>query len=185
MYNTHTEIPSGPIKYSRNPTMDLWGFARFQSTGESWHSGVCGVLLLTSTRLDSTLEREEKLGTGYVVSRSYAPASAGDGLLPISNVFIQFLQFASHLGLPGCICTHVAAAHVFQRITKGSPQCPQLTATILLLCLFRHKCYILPSSFPFQSMGISKYLLKVFPLEIKTNQNQFLKFFFVTKISIL
>lgn len=68
MYNTHTEIPSGPIKYSRNPAMDLWGFARFQSTGEIWHLGVCGVLLFTSTRSDSTLEGEEKLGTGYLVS---------------------------------------------------------------------------------------------------------------------
>lgn len=83
------------------------------------------------------------------------------------------------------MCTHVAAAHVFQRMTKGSPQCPQLTATILLLCLFRHKCYTLPSFLPIQSMCILRYLLKIFPLGIKTNQNQFLRFFSATKISIL
>lgn len=55
MYNTHTEF-CGPIKYSRNPTMDLWCCARFQSTGESEYLGVYGVLLLTTTRSDSALE---------------------------------------------------------------------------------------------------------------------------------
>lgn len=83
------------------------------------------------------------------------------------------------------VCRHVAATHVFQRMTKGSLPCLQLTARMLLLCLFRRKCYTLPCSFPFQSMSISRYLLKVFLLEIKTNQNKFLKFFSVTKISML
>lgn len=61
---------------------------------------------------------------------------------------------------------------------------PVSTATILQLCLFRHKCYTLPCSFLFQSMRISSYFLKVFLLKIKKKQNKLMKFFSVTKISI-
>lgn len=178
MYNTHTELRV-PIKYSRNPNMDLWGFARFQISGESEHLGVCGGLVLTSAGWDSALKGEEELGTGCLVSSSYTPPSAGDGFYCVHSVpAVYFSSWVTWMSI-------VAAAHVFQRMTKGRPQCPQLTSTILLLCLFRHKCYMLPSSFPFQPMSISRYLLKVFPSEIKTNQNQFLKFFSVTRISIL
>lgn len=81
MYNTHTDLLCGHIKYSRNQTTDLWGFAIHQSTGESEHLGIYGVLLLTSTWLDSALEGEEELGTGCLVSSSFTPASAGDGFL--------------------------------------------------------------------------------------------------------